>query len=182
MIGQTISHYKILEKLGEGGMGVVYKAEDTKLRRVVALKFLPQQLTANQAERARFLQEAQAAATLNHPNVCTIYRVDEFESQQFIEMEYVDGGTMRSKLPVQKTEEALSYAVQIGEALIEAHSKGIVHRDIVTAGADQNSTWEIQEERGLKNGDWIAFPARGFWRSPPFSSRKSVPVPVSLDS
>ena len=130
MIGQTISHYKILEKLGEGGMGVVYKALDTKLDRVVALKFLPHHLTANDAEKARFLQEARAAATLNHTHVCTIYRIDEHEGQQFIEMEYVEGVTLRKKIPVQKLDELLTYAVHIGEALSEAHSKGIVHRDV----------------------------------------------------
>ncbi len=130
MLGQTILHYKILEKLGEGGMGVVYKAHDTKLDRIVALKFLPLHLTANDAEKARFMQEARAAATLNHPHVCTIYRIDEYEGQQFIEMECIDGETLRRKIPVQKTDDALNYAIQIGEALQEAHSKGIVHRDI----------------------------------------------------
>ncbi len=130
MLGQTILHYKILEKLGEGGMGVVYKAHDTKLDRIVALKFLPLHLTANDAEKARFMQEARAAATLNHPHVCTIYRIDEYDGQQFIEMECIDGETLRRKIPVQKTDDALNYAIQIGEALQEAHSKGIVHRDI----------------------------------------------------
>lgn len=130
MIGQTILHYKILEKLGEGGMGVVYKAHDTKLDRIVALKFLPLHLTANDAEKARFMQEARAAATLNHPHVCTIYRIDEYEGQQFIEMECIDGETLRRKIPVQKTDDAVNYAIQIGEALQEAHAKGIVHRDI----------------------------------------------------
>jgi len=138
MIGQTISHYKILEKLGEGGMGVVYKAQDTKLDRLVALKFLPLHLTANEAEKARFLQEARAASSLNHPNVCTIYGIEEHEDpagagkQQFIEMEFVEGVTLRQKFsdsPL-NVNDALSYTVQIGEALQEAHSKGIVHRDI----------------------------------------------------
>ncbi|HEY4643370.1 MAG TPA: protein kinase, partial [Bacteroidota bacterium] len=132
MIGQTISHYKILEKLGEGGMGVVYKAEDIKLKRTVALKFLPHHLTSTKEEEARFLQEAQAAATLNHPNVCTIFAVEEHEGQQFIAMEYVDGVTLRQRMenaPL-KLNQAISYAVQVGEALQEAHNKGIVHRDI----------------------------------------------------
>src|SRR5689334_22690506 len=130
MIGQTISHYKILEKLGEGGMGVVYKAEDTRLKRIVALKFLPHHLTSNEVEQARLLQEAQAAATINHPNVCTVYDIAEKDGQQFIVMEYVEGATLRSMLPIKDTTSAVILAIQIGEALEEAHSKGIVHRDI----------------------------------------------------
>jgi len=132
MIGQTISHFRILEKLGEGGMGVVYKAEDTKLKRTVALKFLPRGLEAQEPERARFLQEAQAASALSHPNVCVIHEISEHEGQQFIVMEYVDGKTLRQIVPVQKTQTAIDYAIQIGEALQEAHSKGIVHRDVKT--------------------------------------------------
>lgn len=127
-----ISHYKILEKLGEGGMGVVYKAEDIKLTRVVALKFLPHHLTASETERARFMQEAQAAATLNHPNICTIHAIEEVEHEQFIVMECVDGITLReqfSRAPI-AVREAITYAIQIGEALEEAHAHGIVHRDI----------------------------------------------------
>ncbi|MBI1807805.1 MAG: protein kinase, partial [Ignavibacteria bacterium] len=112
MISQTISHYKILEKLGEGGMGVVYKAQDTKLDRVVALKFLPHHLTANEAEKARFLQEAKAAAALNHPNVCSVIDIQEHNAQQFIIMEYVDGVTLRNKVPVQKLQDALQYGIQ----------------------------------------------------------------------
>ena len=130
MIGQTISHYKILEKLGEGGMGIVYKAQDTKLNRTVALKFLPDRVNQNSAAKERFLQEAQAAAALNHPNICTIYGVDEHEGQLFISMEYIEGGTLREKIPFHKVNDALTIAVQIGEALQEAHTKGIVHRDI----------------------------------------------------
>ena len=131
MIGQTISHYKIVEKLGEGGMGVVYKAEDTNLKRTVALKFLPHHLTANETEKARFLQEAQAAATINHPNVCTIYDIKEENGQQFIVMEFVEGRTLRAmQIETLKPETILAYATQIGDALQEAHSKGIIHRDI----------------------------------------------------
>lgn len=130
MIDSTISHYKILEKLGEGGMGIVYKAQDTKLNRTVALKFLPDRVNKDEPAKARFLQEAQAAAGLNHPNICTIYGVDEHEHQLFIAMEYVDGGTIREKLPFQKVNDAVTIAIQIGEALQEAHSKGIVHRDV----------------------------------------------------
>src|SRR5437773_12223757 len=98
MTGKTISHYRILEKLGEGGMGVVYKAEDLNLKRTVALKFLSH-LASTGEEQARFLQEAQTAATLNHPNICTIHAIEEVNGQQFIDMEFVDGVTLRRKLP-----------------------------------------------------------------------------------
>lgn len=144
MIGQIISHYKILEKLGEGGMGIVYKAEDTKLKRTVALKFLPRELEAHEPERARFLQEAQAAATLNHPNICTIHDIAEHEGQQFIVMEYVDGKTLRQMAPIEKMQDALGYAIQIGEALQEAHSRGVVHRDVKTANIMVNVKNQIK--------------------------------------
>jgi eukaryotic-like serine/threonine-protein kinase len=130
MIGQTVSHYRIVEKLGEGGMGVVYKAEDLKLTRTVALKFLPHALRADEPERVRFLQEARAAAILNHPNICTIHDIQEFDEHQFIVMEYVEGRTLRVASPMQKMQEALACAIAIGEALQEAHNKGIVHRDV----------------------------------------------------
>ncbi len=129
-VGQTISHYKILDKLGEGGMGVVYKAEDTKLRRIVALKFLPDRVNRSEVDKSRFMQEAQAAAGLNHNNICTVYGVDEHDGHLFISMECIEGGTLREKLPYAKTNDAIAIAIQIGEALQEAHSKGIVHRDI----------------------------------------------------
>lgn len=132
MIGKTIKHYKILEKLGEGGMGVVYKAEDTKLDRTVALKFLPARLTENKTEKARFLQEAKAASAINHPNVCVIHDIKEREDQQFIVMEYVEGVTLRQKL--QQTplaiKDSIECAIQIAEALGAAHDKGIIHRDV----------------------------------------------------
>jgi serine/threonine protein kinase/Tol biopolymer transport system component len=130
MIGSTISRYKILEKLGEGGMGIVYKAQDTSLNRTIALKFLPDRVNKDEAAKARFLQEAQAAAALNHPNICTIYGIEEQEGHLFISMEYIEGGTLREKLPFVKTDDALTIAMQIGEALQDAHAKGIVHRDI----------------------------------------------------
>jgi TolB-like protein/tRNA A-37 threonylcarbamoyl transferase component Bud32/Tfp pilus assembly protein PilF len=132
MIGQTISHYRILEKLGQGGMGVVYKAEDTTLKRVVALKFLPSELTRDADAKARFNREAQAAAALNHPNICTIYEVGEHDGQSFIAMELVEGQSLKDRidrgpLPI---DDAISLAIQTGEGLGEAHEKGIVHRDI----------------------------------------------------
>src|ERR1051326_3734496 len=146
MIGKLISHYKILDKLGEGGMGIVYQARDTELDRMVALKFLPERLTSNDAERARFLQEAKAASALNHPNVCTIYGIDEFEGRKFIEMEYVDGSTLRRKVSESplRLNDAISFAIQIGEALQEAHSKGIVHRDIKCENIMVNSKNQIK--------------------------------------
>jgi eukaryotic-like serine/threonine-protein kinase len=132
MIGQAISHYKILSKLGEGGMGVVYKAEDTKLHRFVALKFLHPELTRDDEAKARFIHEAQAAAALNHPHICTIYEIDEYDGQSFIAMEFVEGEGLKDRiqkgpLPI---DDLLSLAIQIGEGLHEAHEKGIVHRDI----------------------------------------------------
>jgi TolB-like protein/Flp pilus assembly protein TadD len=130
MIGQTISHYRILDKLGEGGMGVVYRARDTRLGRDVALKFMPAQAGLPEADRARFLQEARSAALLNHPNVCTIHGVEEQDDSMFIVMELVDGGTLRGRLPLKGIDEVLSIAIQAGDALREAHSKGIVHRDV----------------------------------------------------
>lgn len=132
MIVETVLHYRILEKLGEGGMGVVYKARDTKLDRVVALKFLPHHQQPYKEEQERFLQEAKAASALNHPNVCGIHSIGEYEEQTFIDMEYVDGGTIREKISKSslKLSDALSYAVQIGEALQEAHVNGVIHRDV----------------------------------------------------
>jgi serine/threonine-protein kinase len=130
MIGQTISHYKILEKLGKGGMGVVYKAQDTKLDRFVALKFLPSHLAASEQDKARFIQEAQAASALNHPNVCTIHDIQEHEGQMFIVMEFVDGQTLREKKGSISFKQAIDIGIQIADGLAAAHEKSIVHRDI----------------------------------------------------
>jgi eukaryotic-like serine/threonine-protein kinase len=130
MIGQTISHYKILEKLGEGGMGVVYKAQDTKLDRFVALKFLPPHVAASSDDKARFLQEAKAVASLAHPNICTIHSVEEEDGKAFIVMEYVEGKTLKEmdqKIPLKQ---AVEIGTQIADGLAAAHEKGIVHRDI----------------------------------------------------
>ncbi|MFI5251685.1 MAG: protein kinase [Bacteroidota bacterium] len=130
MIGQSISHYKILEKLGEGGMGIVYKAEDTNLKRIVALKFLPSHLSASEADKARFIQEAQAASSLNHPNVCTIHDIQEHDGQMFIVMEFVDGQTLREKKSSITMKQAIDIGIQIADGLAAAHEKGIIHRDI----------------------------------------------------
>ena len=130
MIGQTISHYQILEKLGEGGMGVVYKAEDTTLDRMVALKFLPPHLSGSEQDKARFRQEAKAAAALNHPNVCSIIEIAEHEGQTFIVMEFVDGQTLREKRGSVSFKQAIDIGIQIADGLAAAHEKGIVHRDI----------------------------------------------------
>ena len=132
MIGKTISHYKIFEKLGAGGMGVVYKAEDTKLKREVALKFLPRQISASEEERKRFKIEAQAAGALNHPNIATIHAIDDVDDETFIVMEYIDGEELKEKiiggrLPVDQT---IGIATQITNGLQAAHKKGITHRDI----------------------------------------------------
>ncbi len=129
MIGQTISHYNILEKLGEGGMGVVYKAHDTKLDRTVALKFLPQHLDSSESDKLRFVQEAKAAATLSHPNICTIHQIDEYEGNTFIVMEYVEGQTLKDKQNIH-FKQAIEIGIQIADGLTAAHEKGIVHRDI----------------------------------------------------
>src|SRR3990172_8505025 len=130
MIGQSISHYKILEKLGEGGMGVVYKAQDTTLDRLVALKFLPDHVAVGTAELERFVQEAKAAAGLSHPNICTIHGIEQAEGKNFIVMEFVDGQMLQEKKSSLSMKQALDIGIQIADGLAAAHEKGIVHRDI----------------------------------------------------
>ena len=132
MIGKTVSHYRIVEKLGGGGMGVVYKAEDTKLGRMVALKILPPERVADPNRKRRFVQEARAASALNHPNIITIYDIDEAEGVHYIAMEHVEGKTLDRLIARHglRVNEALKYAVQMAAALAKAHSAGIVHRDL----------------------------------------------------
>ncbi len=138
MIGQTISHYKILEKLGEGGMGVVYKAHDTKLNRFVALKFLPPRLTDSEKDRKRFIQEAKAAATLNHPNIAVIYKIGDANGETFIVMEYIEGESLKARiqeglLPIEKIIDIVFR--------LRKDSKSPTRKELSTAMSNQKMLW-----------------------------------------
>ncbi|MHC4681723.1 MAG: serine/threonine protein kinase [Planctomycetota bacterium] len=146
MIGQTISHYRILEKVGVGGMSVVYKAEDTTLKRHVALKFPSAQVLADEAKKARFTLEARAAAALDHANICTLHEIDESEGKTFISMAYVDGQSLYEKIesgPL-SLDEAVDISIQAAQGLYEAHEKGIVHRDIKSANIMVTNSGQVK--------------------------------------
>ena len=177
MIGQTISHYQILELLGKGGMGVVYKAHDTRLDRDVALKFLPATLTPSQDELARFKQEARSISALNHPTIATIYDVDEVDGQRYLVLEYIPGGTLASRLKQLKAEhrafsiqEVLEYGIQIAEALAHAHRRGIIHRDVKTENV------MLTEEGKLKLTDFGLAKLKGSMKLTRTSSAVGTPA------
>lgn len=157
MIGKVILHYEIIEKLGEGGMGVVYKAKDAKLEREVAIKFLPRQIAANAEERKRFKIEAKAAAALNHPNIATIHAIEEVNDELFIVMEYIEGRELRDVIQseIPNLQSTIDYATQIAEGLQAAHKKGITHRDIKSANI------MITEEGQVKIMDFGLAKVRG---------------------
>jgi len=162
MIGQTISHYRIVEQLGEGGMGVVYKAEDTKLKRMVALKFLPAELTRDRDAKARFVREARAASALDHPNICTIHEIDETDDGRvFICMACYEGETLREAISKRPLElgRAIDITMRVAEGLAQAHEQGIFHRDVKPANIFVTKDGQVKVvDFGLASGARIIVP------------------------
>jgi eukaryotic-like serine/threonine-protein kinase len=145
-IGKTVSHYRILEELGHGGMGVVYKAEDTKLARQVALKFLPEEFSRNRHALERFQREAKTASALNHPNICVIHEIDEYAGQPFLAMELLEGQTLKKRIQGKPLDcgEILAFSIQMATGLHASHSKGIIHRDLKPANVFLTESGQVK--------------------------------------